>query len=225
MGVADESSWRLIFAGGEGGNDDDGEFMMYQVKESFNSTSVNHVGSEMTEQEKWKQSGNEAYKSKDWTSAIECYSKAIDAPVTQEQLLTEGPRRAILHSNRAAAYLARSKEGPSSSEANDDIAGHLGGCVQGELSREERAKLNCKAALMDCDQALDLESGNVKARYRKAQALKGLGKLGQARAVAGFALIVRSALLSDDSRPLSSFPDRVPFFVNVPPRSLQRPWR
>ena len=38
----------------------------------------------------------------------------------------------------------------------------------GGLSREERAKLNCKAALMDCDQALDLEIGNVKARYRKA---------------------------------------------------------
>ena len=215
----------MIFAGGEGGNDDDGEFMMYQVKESFNSTSVNHVGSEMTEQEKWKQSGNEAYKSKNWTSAIECYSKAIDTPVTQEQLLTEGPRRAILHSNRAAAYLARSKEGPSSSEANDDIAGHLGGCVQGELSREERAKLNCKAALMDCDQALDLESGSLKARYRKAQALKGLGKLWQTRAVAESALNVRSALLSDDSRPLGSFPDRVPFFFNVPPRSLQRPWR
>ena len=119
----------------------------------------------------------------------------------------------------------RPQETPSSSEAKDDVKGHLEGCVQGSLSREERAKLNFKAALLDCDQALDLESGNVKARYRKAQALKGLGKLGQARAVAEFALIVRSALLSDDSRPLSSFPDRVSFFFNVPPRSLQRPWR
>ena len=96
----------------------------------------------------------------------------------------------------------------------------------GGLSREERAKLNCKAALLDCDQALDLESENVKARYRKAQALKGLGKLGQARAVAESALNVRSALLVFNvSRPLSSFPDRLPFFFNVSPRSLQRPWR
>ena len=71
----------------------------------------------------------------------------------------------------------RPQETPSSSEANDDVAGHLEGCVQGGLSREERAKLNCKAALLDCDQALDLESGSVKARYRKAQALKGLGKI------------------------------------------------
>ena len=120
----------------------------------------------------------------------------------------------------------RPQETPSSSEANDDVAGHLEGCVQGGLSREERAKLNCKAALLDCDQALDLESGSVKARYRKAQALKGLGKLGQARAVAESALNIRSALLFfNDSRPLSSFPDRVPFFFNVPPRLLQRPWR
>ena len=107
----------------------------------------------------------------------------------------------------------RPQETPSSSEAKDDVAGHLEGCVQGGLSREERAKLNCncicncKAALMDCDQALDLESGSVKARYRKAQALKGLGKLWQTRAVAESALNIRSALLSDDSRPLSSFPD------------------
>ena len=64
----------------------------------------------------------------------------------------------------------RPQETPSSSEAKDDVAGHLEGCVQGGLSREERAKLNCKAALLDCDQALDLESENVKARYRKAQA-------------------------------------------------------
>ena len=119
----------------------------------------------------------------------------------------------------------RPQETPSSSEAKDDVEGHLEGCVQGGLSREERAKLNCKAALMDCDQALDLESGSLKARYRKAQALKGLGKLWQTRAVAESALNVRSALLSDDSRPLSLFPDRVPFFFNVPPRSLQRPWR
>ena len=120
----------------------------------------------------------------------------------------------------------RPQETPSSSEAKDDVEGHLEGCVQGSLSREERAKLNFKAALLDCDQALDLESGNVKARYRKAQALKGLGKLGQARAAAESALNVRSALLFfNDSRPLSSFPDRFPFFLNVPPRSLQKPWR
>ena len=47
-------------------------------------------------------------------------------------------------------------------------------------TQEEWRSMNCKAALMDCDQALELESGNVKARYRRAQALQGLGKLADA---------------------------------------------
>ena len=155
------------------------EFMMYRVKED--RTQVNHVETK-SEAEVWKEKGNSAYKDKDWSLAIECYSKAMDVPVTQEQLLTEGPRRAIFHCNRAAAYLARAKETslPQAAEAPGagtcDAMGHLEGVDVGSLSEEERSKMNFKAALMDCDQALDLESGNVKGRYRKAQALKGLGR-------------------------------------------------
>ena len=40
--------------------------------------------------EEWKEKGNAAYKQRDWSKAIEFYSKAMDVPVTQEQLLTEG---------------------------------------------------------------------------------------------------------------------------------------
>ena len=99
-----------------------------------------------------------------------------------------GPRRAIFHSNRAAAYLARSKEEEGNGGLDTDTVGHLEGADLINASPEERKKLNCKAALMDCDQALDLESGNMKARYRKAQALEGLGRLSEATEAAISAL-------------------------------------
>ena len=163
--------------------EEEGDYLMYQVKED--RTIVNHV-EEKSQAEVWKEKGNAAYKVKDLSLAIECYSKAMDVPVTQEQLLTEGPRRAIFHSNRAAAYLARARAGLGLASSNDyeyvssDAMGHLEGADLVNSSPEERSKLNYKAALMDCDQALDLESGNVKARYRKAQALRGLERYSEA---------------------------------------------
>ncbi|UPR05270.1 hypothetical protein HOP50_20g86200 [Chloropicon primus] len=177
------------------------DFMLYEVKEGFDRTSVNHVGEAGGQQEQWKAKGNAAYKAKDYNLAVDCYSKALDVPVTEEQLLTEGPRRAVLHSNRAAAYLARSKvETGATTTAVDDDAGQLAGCDLVGLSIEERKKMNCKAALLDCDQALDLQSGNVKARYRKAQALKGLGRMREALDAARSALNVAPKALEREIR-------------------------
>jgi tetratricopeptide (TPR) repeat protein len=55
--------------------------------------------------------GNSAYQRGAYTEAITAYSAALDVPVPAERLLTEGPRRAVLHVNRAAAYLARAAAG------------------------------------------------------------------------------------------------------------------
>jgi tetratricopeptide (TPR) repeat protein len=41
--------------------------------------------------------------------------------------------------------------------------------------------LNAKAALLDCDAALEMQPGNVKAKFRKAQALWRLGRVEEAR--------------------------------------------
>ena len=206
--------------------DAEDEFMLFEVKETFDRTSVNHVSDEASKgtgtkaQDAWKKRGNDAYKNKDWNQAVACYSRALDVPVTEEELLTEGPRRAVLHSNRAAAYLARSRAS-GNFEFEDDEFGHLAGCEMASAEGGERAKMNCKAAAMDCDQALDLQvggtprrraeelgveelltwrllslslslsvpqSGMVKARYRKAQALEGLGRRDQALEAAKSAL-------------------------------------
>ena len=50
------------------------------------------------------------------------------------------------------------------------------------------APLNFNAALIDCNAALDLVPGSVKALYRKAQALQGLGKPAEALTAASQAL-------------------------------------
>ena len=47
-----------------------------------------------------------------FSEAVQLYSSALDVPVHSSRLLDEGPRRAVLHSNRAAAYLARGAAGP-----------------------------------------------------------------------------------------------------------------
>ena len=47
-----------------------------------------------------------------------------------------------IHQPMLVIRTIRPQETPSSSEAKDDVAGHLEGCVQGGLSREEHAKLN-----------------------------------------------------------------------------------
>ena len=149
--------------------DAEDEFMLFEVKETFDRTSVNHVSDEASRetgtkaQDAWKKRGNDAYKNKDWNQAVACYSRALDVPVTEEELLTEGPRRAVLHSNRAAAYLARSRAS-GNFEFEDDEFGHLAGCEMASAEGGERAKMNCKAAAMDCDQALDLQVGGTPRR-------------------------------------------------------------
>lgn len=45
------------------------------------------------------------------TQAIKHYSAALDVLVPASDLLSEGPRRAVTLTNRAAAYLARAATG------------------------------------------------------------------------------------------------------------------
>ena len=124
-----------------------------------------------------RREGNEAFKREDWRGAIRSYSKALDAPVAEADLAAEPPRRAVLHCNRAAAYLARA--GAALEEGVDD-AGQLEGV---ELTAQNFSEKNFAAALLDCDTALGFEAGNVtvKARFRKAKALLGLGRTKEAR--------------------------------------------
>jgi DnaJ homolog subfamily C member 7 len=90
-----------------------------------------------TESEKFKLEGNEKYKAKDYTGAIESYSQAI----------SHDSSNAALYTNRAAAHLM---------------------------------VLQYKQAADDCEVATRLDSSNSKAFFRKATALKGLGKLDEA---------------------------------------------
>ncbi|KAK3259678.1 hypothetical protein CYMTET_31336, partial [Cymbomonas tetramitiformis] len=128
--------------------------------------------------EEWKRKGNTAFADKKWTVAIECYSMAIDEPVPHERLYDEGPRRSVYHSNRAAAYLGRAQsEGAGAGEVL--------------LEAEDAYKKNLKAAILDCEQALDLDSTaviRVKTRFRKAQAHKGLKQYAQALRLAELAV-------------------------------------
>ena len=157
--------------GGEGGDDN-------FLKDIYNRTVVNGASGETigpAYSDTARREGNEAFKREDWRGAIRSYSKALDAPVAEADLTAEPPRRAVLHCNRAAAYLARA--GAALEEGVDDT-GQLEGV---ELTAQNLSEKNFAAALLDCDTALSYEGGNVKARFRKAKALLGLGRAKEAR--------------------------------------------
>ena len=154
------------------------EDLVYEVHDA---TMVNSAALKGTEGEKLKEKGNAAFKAQMWNEAVKFYSLAIDAPVHESYLLTEAPRRAIYHCNRAAAYIGRAESGGAAGHI--DELGQLEGIALGDDGRDP-VGLNYKAALHDCDQALEFEGGNLKARYRRAVALKGLGDLEGAEAAA-----------------------------------------
>ena len=56
--------------------------------------------------EAFKKRGNAAFENGDYSTAIEAYGRAIDAPVSYRRLFDEAPRRATYHANRAAASCA-----------------------------------------------------------------------------------------------------------------------
>ena len=105
----------------------------------------------------------------------------------------EAPRRGAYHANRAAAYLARGNS-PGGGYGQFDACGHLENHAWTEGDGGEgdgvsaAAALNAKAALLDCDAALEMSPGHVKAKFRKAQALWRLARVGEARTCAMSAL-------------------------------------
>jgi tetratricopeptide (TPR) repeat protein len=117
-----------------------------------------------------KRRANASYQAGDDTKAIQLYTEALDVPVPMEHLLDAGPRRAVLHCNRAAAYLRRSSYPETFGQL--DLLGELAGVSMIDDGKE----LNLKAAVMDCDQSLQYMPNGVKALYRKATALEQLGK-------------------------------------------------
>lgn len=136
--------------------------------------------------------GNDAFAQKRWSAAIEHYTRAIDAPVSYARLFDEAPRRAAYHANRAAAYLARGNS-PGGGYGQFDACGHLENHAwtdgdDGDGAVATAAALNAKAALLDCDAALEMSPGHVKAKFRKAQALWRLARVGEARTCAMSAL-------------------------------------
>lgn len=64
------------------------------------------------------------------------------------------------------------------------------------------AMSNYNAALIDCNAALDLQPGSVKALFRKAQALQGLHRPGEAFAAATEAMQKASAAQAAGIAPL-----------------------
>jgi len=157
------------------------------LRDIFDRTQVNDASGEESGpafSDAARRAGSSAFKQGDWRGGIRSYSRALDAPVAEADLTTESPRRAVLHCNRAAAYLARA--GAESDEGVDD-AGQLEGV---ELTTQNYAEKNFAAALLDCDTALSYEGGHVKARFRKAKALLGLGRAKEAREAAQSALNV-----------------------------------
>ncbi|GIL77546.1 hypothetical protein Vretimale_2922 [Volvox reticuliferus] len=146
-------------------------------------TDINRGPSADNEAEQLKEQGNDAYRRGDYSTAIHLYSAALDVLVPTERLLTEGPRRAVYHSNRAAAYMARAASGRLQ-EGDADTTGHLEGVDHGSQGAISR---HYEAAVMDCDHALALQpSGNPasKTLLRKCRALLQLGRLDEATAAA-----------------------------------------
>ncbi|GLC42715.1 hypothetical protein PLESTB_001130700 [Pleodorina starrii] len=146
-------------------------------------TQINSGPSADNEGEQLKEQGNEAYRCGDFTAAVHLYSAALDVLVPAEHLLTEAPRRASYHANRAAAYMARAAAGRLR-EGDADTAGHLEGVDHGSEAALAR---HYEAAVMDCDMALDLQPAGraaAKALLRKARALAQLGRREDAAAAA-----------------------------------------
>ena len=143
--------------------------------------------------EAFKKRGNVFFAKGDYCSAIELYGRAIDAPVSYGRLFDEAPRRATYHANRAAAYLRRGDAGDAGAGACD-VNGHLENAVlrttslSPHASEDERdravlasSRAHAEAALLDCDAALEMQSGNAKARFRRAVALWRLGRVAEAK--------------------------------------------
>ena len=138
--------------------------------------------------EAFKKRGNAAFEKGDDSSAIEAYGRAIDAPVSYRRLFDEAPRRATYHANRAAAYLRRGDAADAGAGACD-VNGHLENATFPEdfsrLDAHARllasARAHAEAALLDCDAALEMQSGHAKARFRRAVALWRLGRVAEAR--------------------------------------------
>ncbi|KAG1668888.1 hypothetical protein FOA52_016057 [Chlamydomonas sp. UWO 241] len=127
------------------------------------------------EAERLKDAGNRAYADGVFSIAIQLYSDALDVLVPMEALITEAPRRAVYHANRASAYLARAK-GELTPGAFDD-RGLLEGVDHGDATALQR---HYKAALLDAESALELDGSYAKAHLRRATALALLARQGEA---------------------------------------------
>jgi len=145
-------------------------------------TQINHY--EPSEADGLKARGNVAYKEGRYSEAIQLYSAALDVPVHSSRLLCEGPRRAVLHTNRAAAYLAR---GAAMAAMAAAAAGPLRECgeeadstglLEGlDLGERGALRKHWEAAVMDADSAIGMDEGYVKAYLRKSQGLSRLQRV------------------------------------------------
>ena len=86
--------------------------------------------------EAFKKRGNAAFENGDYSTAIEAYGRAIDAPVCTVGSSTR-PRRATYHANRAATYLRRGDAADAGAGACDGN-GHL----ETRRSRKKTRKTN-----------------------------------------------------------------------------------
>ena len=85
--------------------------------------------------------------------------------------MDEAPRRAIYHTNRAAAYLERVWElqaAAGSSTGSSSSWVEFGGVLDGDVldGSDESVTKQLDAAVMDCKAALGLVPTHVKALYR-----------------------------------------------------------
>ena len=139
--------------------------------------------------EAFKKRGNAAFENGDYSTAIEAYGRAIDAPVSYRRLFDEAPRRAAVPRQPRRRVLAPRRAADAGAGACDGN-GHLENATFPEEDPEDQSRLNAFARVRTraprrlCWIATPrwrCGADTPRRRFRRAVALWRLGRVSEAR--------------------------------------------